>query len=240
MKIKCHKCGYEWDTSSSMGMVTCPSCGYKTPKGEGGKMDSPDIGNVNDEDLGEVKFLKTKYLGVIVLVVALVAGVLFVGINEQNTENPADSDEPATMEWAKAAGEPTESGIENIVFLRNGSGYTLSSNLSDNSGGNVLAVLNSDGDSVNIDYDETFDIVVQAKGHNNQMAYVQVENLKVQVEATGDLSIPVENTADSDETVFDSTTGDYIRVNAQTANMIGLSVAPGASWSINVDLYTWS
>ncbi len=100
--------------------------------------------------------------------------------------------------------------------------------------------MTGDGDSVNIDYDETFDIVVQAKGHNNQMAYVQVDNLKVQVEATGDLSIPVENTTDAEETVFDNTVDQYVRVNAQTASMTGLTVSPGASWNINVDLYTWS
>ena len=27
--VKCKKCGYEWETSSTMVMVSCPSCGNK-------------------------------------------------------------------------------------------------------------------------------------------------------------------------------------------------------------------
>jgi Zn finger protein HypA/HybF involved in hydrogenase expression len=30
--VKCHKCGYEWDTESLLIMVSCPSCGNKTPR----------------------------------------------------------------------------------------------------------------------------------------------------------------------------------------------------------------
>ena len=29
MKVKC-KCGYSWDTTTGLGLVTCPSCGKKT------------------------------------------------------------------------------------------------------------------------------------------------------------------------------------------------------------------
>lgn len=32
MKIKCHKCGNEWETKSQKKLVTCTSCGYKTPR----------------------------------------------------------------------------------------------------------------------------------------------------------------------------------------------------------------
>ena len=30
-KLKCHKCGYEWETNSRMIRVSCPSCQIKTP-----------------------------------------------------------------------------------------------------------------------------------------------------------------------------------------------------------------
>jgi len=30
--VKCHRCGYEWSTRSQMNLVTCPSCGFKTPR----------------------------------------------------------------------------------------------------------------------------------------------------------------------------------------------------------------
>lgn len=29
MKIKCKKCFYEWETTSKLWMVSCPSCGTK-------------------------------------------------------------------------------------------------------------------------------------------------------------------------------------------------------------------
>jgi len=30
MKIRCEKCGHEWETKSEMKLVTCPSCQLKT------------------------------------------------------------------------------------------------------------------------------------------------------------------------------------------------------------------
>lgn len=30
--IRCAHCGYEWGTKSQMNLVTCPSCGFKTPR----------------------------------------------------------------------------------------------------------------------------------------------------------------------------------------------------------------
>lgn len=28
-RLRCYKCGYEWDTESKLRYVTCPSCHYK-------------------------------------------------------------------------------------------------------------------------------------------------------------------------------------------------------------------
>jgi len=28
-KIKCHRCGYEWETKSKLAFVSCPSCMVK-------------------------------------------------------------------------------------------------------------------------------------------------------------------------------------------------------------------
>jgi len=32
MRVRCHLCEYEWETRSEKQMVTCPSCGRKTPR----------------------------------------------------------------------------------------------------------------------------------------------------------------------------------------------------------------
>lgn len=29
-QVRCHSCGYKWDTTSDMETVTCPNCGLKT------------------------------------------------------------------------------------------------------------------------------------------------------------------------------------------------------------------
>lgn len=32
LPVKCAECNYEWRTTSQMNLVTCPNCGFKTPK----------------------------------------------------------------------------------------------------------------------------------------------------------------------------------------------------------------
>jgi len=29
-KVKCERCGYEWETKSKLNYITCPNCLYKT------------------------------------------------------------------------------------------------------------------------------------------------------------------------------------------------------------------
>lgn len=35
-QVECRTCGYKWNTKSKLLMVTCVSCGYKTPNGTKG------------------------------------------------------------------------------------------------------------------------------------------------------------------------------------------------------------
>jgi Zn finger protein HypA/HybF involved in hydrogenase expression len=34
IRVKCKHCGYEWNSKSTLLLVTCPSCGKKTPRVE--------------------------------------------------------------------------------------------------------------------------------------------------------------------------------------------------------------
>jgi rubrerythrin len=29
VKVRCHKCGYEWEYKGKLGLATCPNCGAK-------------------------------------------------------------------------------------------------------------------------------------------------------------------------------------------------------------------
>lgn len=140
-----------------------------------------------------------------------------------------------------AAGEPTTSGIENVYIVDNShaAGYTV--NFSGNE--NVLDTIQSDTDTASIDYDTPFVIVVAVKGHEDNMANVQRENMKVEL-ASSDLGISAENkTGDTDLHIFDGSEGStYVRVNAVWDNSdTGYSLGPGDSASLTaIKLWTWS
>jgi rubrerythrin len=36
-KVRCHKCGYEWEYKGKLGLATCPNCGAKAKVPRGGK-----------------------------------------------------------------------------------------------------------------------------------------------------------------------------------------------------------
>jgi len=138
-----------------------------------------------------------------------------------------------------AAGIPTTSGIENIYIVKTGQNYAA--NFSGLGTDNVLATITASGGSVNIPYNTSFAIVVAVKGSSENMAYVQVENLKVELAASGAFTITQENSANENEHIFASGSG-YIRVNVVWDNSTNYyKEAPSGSLSLNpVRLWLWS
>ena len=37
VKVKCNKCGYEWEYKGRLGLATCPNCGKKVKVPRGGR-----------------------------------------------------------------------------------------------------------------------------------------------------------------------------------------------------------
>lgn len=231
MKVKCQKCGYEWDTSSSMNKVTCPSCGYKTPK-QPGTPNSIERGiqtqPSKEKDQREVKLLNTKWAGVIALIIAVAVGAyagsvyLTGGETEGGTGGEETTPGVAKISAKAAPGtvfaaNPADSGIENIYILANGSGYVLDNEIENGtnpaSSSDFLGVIESDGDVAEIPYDTSFDIVVavRAENQNNstgetEIAYVTKENLKIEWQVPGpDITLnggAWDNSADTEENEF--------------------------------------
>jgi len=134
---------------------------------------------------------------------------------------------------------PTYSGIENIYIVDNTHGGGWAVNFSNHE--NVLGTITASGGSCSIDYNKHFVIVVAVKGHDENMAYVQKENLKVELAASGSFTISAENSSDADEYVFDDGTPTYIRVNAVWDNNgNGYKLPAGGSLSLDtVKLWLW-
>ena len=140
----------------------------------------------------------------------------------------------------KAAGVPTYSGIENIYIVDNDHAEGYEIDFSGNE--NVLDTITASTGTASIDYDTPFVIVVAVKGHDENMAYVQEENLMVELAASGSFTITQENSADADEYLFDDGTPTYIRMNVIWDNSdAGYTLAAGGSISLNpVRLWTWA
>jgi hypothetical protein len=137
-------------------------------------------------------------------------------------------------------GIPTASGIENIYIVDISQVAWNIDFGTDNE--NVLGVITGSGLSCNIPYDTPFAIVVAVKGHDDNMAYVQVENLSVELAASGSFTITAENSTNANEHVFVDGTPTYIRVNAVWDNAtVGYTLSAGGSLSLDpVSLWCWS
>jgi len=138
-----------------------------------------------------------------------------------------------------AAAEPVGSGIENVYIVDNAHAAGWNINFSGNE--NVLGTIEASGASINIPYDTPFVIVVAVKGHDDNMAYVQIENLKVELGVTGTFAIGPENSVDANEYVFLEDPGVYIRTNVVWDNAGAGYVLP-AGGSITLDpirLWLW-
>lgn len=135
---------------------------------------------------------------------------------------------------------PTYSGIENIYIVK------ITQVAWDIDFGtlneNVLGVITASTGSCDVPYETAFAIVVAVKGHDENMAYVVKENLKVELTAGGSFEIAAENSADANEYVFAESAGVYIRVNAVWDNAtVGYKIPAGGSVSLtSVKQWCWS
>jgi hypothetical protein len=115
------------------------------------------------------------------------------------------------------AAPPENSGIENIYIVKAGQNYD--ENFSGLGSDNVLAVISSNGATVEIPYNTPFAIVVAVTGHKDNMGQLSAAYMKVALGATtssGTWSIPYENSDDNSaikERVFFPSNGTIIRFN---------------------------
>lgn len=169
-------------------------------------------------DIGEVELTVT----------GLVNNVSFEGsdtirVIKPGKEPPAGP--PATISASSvggigfADGIPTDSGIENIYIMQHkANSYDNTENLSGHENlqvweGNTAVIEDIGLPAENIPYENYFDIVVAVKGHTDNMAYVNKENMYVRLVISNAFSDDENTLGTGKRYVFEDGTPTYIRVN---------------------------
>ena len=200
-------------------------------------MGAPEIGKKRG-DKEMVSKLPWAAAVIIIVAAGLGAWAIFGGAPTAPTE-PATITGIAGPGTVFGAGIPPYSGIENVYIVASGQDY--SENFSGLGTDNVLATLTDNDQTVNIPYLTDFAIVVAGKGHDENMAYVQVENMYVYINITGTFSGTDNTNITGNRTVFGDGTPTYIRVNHYFDNGGNYYQLP-AGGSITLDpisYYTW-
>lgn len=243
--VKCQKCGYEWETTSKMSKVTCPSCGYKTPRLEEfpnaqRERTRPTLRKTTAKEVRSKMPTWTKVGGVAALAIVAAIGAWLILAPAPASWSIVESGGP-DFTGVLGAAEPSESGLENVYIVDNAHAAGYDIDFSGNE--NVLGVITGSGDTAEIDYEVPYVIVVANKAHDNQMAYHSYDNAKTQL-ICNYLGIS-ENKAgdDPDSYVFEDPGENYFRYNAVWDNAgDGFpGMAAGTSYDIeNIALFCWS
>ena len=183
-------------------------------------------------------------VAVIIIVAAIGAWALYgapAGDVSPIVGQPATISVPTAGGIAFAGGIPTDSGIENIYIMQHGL-FENTENLSGHENlqtysGNTAVIEDTGLAAENIPYENYFDIVVAVKGHTDNMAYVNKENMYVRIVITNAFSAD-ESTLDNvlRRYDFEDGTPTYIRTNHLFDND-GNGYKLGAGENIDITVY---
>jgi len=150
---------------------------------------------------------------------------------------------PSSPSWNSVLGMPSgsKSGIVNVYIAKTGENYSE----------NWSAVATTDnyylkqtasGQTGSIPYETSFVFLIEVTGHDDNMAYINTDNLKVELSVTGSFTKAAENTNGGDGTeyqfVLDST---HIGVNAVWDNGGSFFKLPaGGSIDYTTKLWLWA
>ncbi len=152
--------------------------------------------------------------------------------------------EAGKVSVVRAAAEPSYSGIENIYFMNSSAGYDNSENLSGHENilemdGTDVVMTGQDSFTSPLPYDKAFDIVPAVKVHDDNVPYLNTDNIKVELEVKGDLTIGPENKSGNELENF-IVTGNYLRCNAIWNNGgSGYSIRADESITIKITLWAY-
>ncbi len=263
--MKCPRCAYDWDPKVP-NPKECPRCKARLDY-EPGPVGAPKIGKK-----GGVKEMASKnklpWATALILIVAAVAVGTWAIIGTTSVETPPPPP-PTGGEWTRfavwGAGTPATSGIENVYFMNHGFGDDADDNFfhlqtvdtEDNGpkeneniywyNNDNAQVLRASGDTISVNADNAFDIVVVYKVHSTQVYNpAGTDNFRIELILSG--AIAVEENDNSDvKFCFDndqsnggtgSTWGRWVTVFNGGGN--GYQITAGSNFSIdNIALHGW-
>ena len=236
--MKCPRCGYEWKPKISQ-PKECPRCK--------GRMDYLGAVGVPKIKKGGEKEMTSKLpwatVAVIIIVAAIGAWALYgapAGDVSPLVGQPATISVPTAGGIAFAGGIPTDSGIENIYIMQHGL-FENTENLSGHENlqtysGNTAVIEDTGLAAENIPYENYFDIVVAVKGHTDNMAYVNKENMYVRIVISNAFSDDENTLGTGNRYDFEDGTPTYIRTNHLFDND-GNGYKLGAGENIDITVY---
>lgn len=243
--MNCPRCGYGW-TSRKSHPKECPRCK--------GRMDYHPFEGVGAPSFKEMEVRKVipyklPLATVIIIVAAVGAWAFWPSATTPATPAglpPATISVPTAMGIAFAGGIPTDSGIENVYIMQHGlfentDNLTMHENLQ-TYGGNTAVIEDTGLAAENVPYENTFDIVVAVKGHTDNMAYVNKENMYVRLVIANAFSDDV-SSLDNDLMRYDFEDGTptFIRTNHLFDNDgNGYTLAAGENIDLTVYYYCYA
>ena len=239
--MKC-RCGYKWNPRVP-NPKECPRCK--------GRLDYRPVMGVNrleKREVTEVTSSKLPWATVAVIAITAAVGAWAFWPSATTPVTPAGA--PATISVPIAAGIafaegiPTDSGIENIYIMQHGL-FENTDNLSEHDNlqvysGNTAVIEDTGLAAENVPYENYFDIVVAVKGHTDNMAYVNKENMYVRIVISNAFSDD-ENTLGTEKRYdFEDGTPTYIRTNHLFDNDgNGYKLGAGENISLTVTYYCY-
>lgn len=161
-------------------------------------------------------------IAVTFVLIAAIAAWALIPSGEAPTETP---EVPYTPSWhmidiaipVYGADVPTTSGIENIYIYKTEDGaagvYDNSNDLKaeGTEAGALLGTITVTAGTANITYDTAFDIIVAVKVHLDNLAYLSVDNMNVELAASNAFTITAENS--DNKVIFTDGSPDYYCIN---------------------------
>ena len=142
-------------------------------------------------------------------------------------------------------------GIEN-VYLMKIAGLGIGDNMKEQ-GTDILGIIENNTGSDNVPYETAFAIVIAFQAHTDNMAYVNLENVKVALQASGSFTIALENCGESSASQWPTgvgevrhysnygTTDGWLQANAiWDNNGAGYKLPAGGTLNITtINLWGW-
>jgi hypothetical protein len=139
---------------------------------------------------------------------------------------------------------PAISGIRAIHIMRHGAVYALTDNLNaitpvPTAAGVRLGVISAHEGTVAIPHGVAFDIVVDVVGHDDNMAFLVLDNIRVRTSSTGAIPRPVENSITGHKGQY-TLAAPRIFANVRRPGFMNLTLDAGASMVVTADLFLWN